>query len=184
MWLKWASVVCVVLQRPCRLVSSLQAGWNCFLFSKPQGGRSRLQAGTFPRSSVDLRRCKSINVSIPPESEPKVYSASSVVLRSRGFVVSSGFKRQSDAVDAESLACWLRSVVKHMTQMGVTLANKRRTDGMSVQKHKVALQPPESSQCHWHFYKEPRSLHCPDCCRGDEWWRCGFHPAPMSHEPL
>lgn len=121
---KWASVVCVVLQRPRRLVSSVRGGQSCFHFRKPQG---RPQAKTFPRGFLDLRRCKSINASISPEGEPKVSRDPSVVLRSLGFVVSSGFKRQSDTVDAESLACWLRSVVKHMSQMSVTLANKRHT---------------------------------------------------------
>lgn len=112
------------LQRPRRRVSSLQGGQYCFHFRKPQGSHSRLQAKTFPRSFVDLQRCKSINALITPEGEPKVSRDSSVVFRSRGFVVSSGFKRQSDAVDAESLARWLRSVVKHVSQMCVTIFTK------------------------------------------------------------
>lgn len=141
-------MVCVVLQRPRRRVSSLQGGQYCFHFRKPQGSHSSLQAKTFPRSFVDLRRCKSINALITSEGEPKVSRDSSVVFRSRGFVVSSGFKRQSDAVDAESLACWLRSVVKHVSQMCVTLANKTYTDVMSVEKYKDALEPLESAQRH------------------------------------
>lgn len=79
------------------------------------------------------------SASIPPASVPQVYADSSVVLRSRGFVVSSGFKRQSDAVDAESLARWLRPIVKHVTQVGVALVGKRRTDGMSVEKQSYTL---------------------------------------------
>lgn len=76
-----------------------------------------------------MRRLKSTDAWIldrpfPPEDVLNVCSDSSVVLRSRRFVVSSGFKCQSNAVDAESLARRLRSVVKHVTQMSVALANK------------------------------------------------------------
>lgn len=118
---KWASVISVVLRRPRTLVSSLWGGKYCFYFSKPERSHSRLLAKTFPRCFVELRRCKSINAWIPPAGQPKVSRDSSVVLRTQGFVVFSGFKRQSDTVDAESLACWLWSVIKHVSQMCVTL---------------------------------------------------------------
>lgn len=49
-------------------------------------------------------------------------------------------------------------------------------------KHELWLL--RSAQHNSHFYKGPLSPHYPGCCQGDEWWRCGFHPAPMSHEPL
>lgn len=67
-------------------------------------------------------RC--IYASIPLKGEPR----NSVVLRSRRCVVSPGFKGQSHTVDAEPLACWLRSIVKHMSQMCITLVKKSHTD--------------------------------------------------------
>lgn len=111
---------------------------NCFHFRKPQRRHFRIQAKTF-----HMKLCRPAKVqkyrSIPPAGELHLSRDSSVVLRSGGFVVTSGFKRQSDAVDAESLACRLRSVVKHMSQMCVALANKRHADVVSVEKYKVAL---------------------------------------------
>lgn len=40
------------------------------------------------------------------------------------FAVSSGFKREGHTVDAEALTCRIRSIFKHMTQVGITILTK------------------------------------------------------------
>lgn len=146
---KGASVVCVVLRRPRRLVSSLWGGQYCSYFSKPKGSLSRLLAKTFSRSCVELQDAKASTRGFLLQEDlkfPGIGQSSSGVrglLFLRGLNVRATLLMQNRwPVGSGPSSNTCPRCASHW--------NKRPTDGIRVGTHQVASK---SAQRHWHFYK-------------------------------